>query len=198
MSHASLALTGVVIAAIAEVWYLKTIFWGETRPHRITWGVWTLIGILGVGASFQAGAHWGAFVTFFFLLETSLVFLISLIPKYGKSGGERYDYPLGALAIVAIIFWRVGHLSPNFAAIVAVVADACVLWFTVRESWHQPHTETITAWLVGAIAGAFGVVASSNYSFAAIAYPAYLVVGNLAVVEVLSISRALRLLGKKT
>jgi len=189
MDRFDLAWAGVILAGISAAWYIRTIFWGTTRPHRITWGVWSLIGLLGVGSAIEGGAHAGAYVALFFLCEQIFIFLVSLTKKYGKPGGESYDYPLGLVAVVAIILWRVADLPPGFAAVVAISADAIVLWFTLRESWRQPKTESLGAWSLAGLASAFGLAASSNFSFAAIAYPAYLIFGNLSVAVSLGVRR---------
>lgn len=198
MDRASLGLIGAIIASIAGIYYLYTIVHGSTRPHRVTWGVWSLIGVLGVGSAIEGGAKAGSYVALVYVVLEIIVFLLSLSKKYGKPGGESYDYILGAIAVVALIIWRVADLSPNFAATVAVLADGTVAWFTLRESWRQPQTESLIAWLVDVPAAALGVAALASFSYAAIAYPLYLLIGNSAITTALVIRAWQRKLNKKT
>jgi predicted permease len=176
-----LALAGSVLAAGAGGWYVCTILRRQTRPHRTTWGVWTLIGVLGSGSALQAGAGAGASVAMIYLALHVVVFALSLSSRFGKPGGEWYDRPLGLAAVGAIVLWQVMDLPAAVAATIAVAADGLALWPTLRESWRQPHTESLSAWLVDGMAATLGALAVPDLEYARVAYPAYLAVGNSAV-----------------
>jgi len=184
-----LSVLGSIIAFFAASSYLRSIIKGETRPHRITWGGWTLVGVLGLWASYDGGAKIGLLVAAVFAVLVAITFAFSLLPKYGKPGGERTDYFVGALAAAGIVAWRVIHFSPAIAATIAVFADAVFLWFTLRETWRQPETEALRPWVLGSVAEALGLIALGNYSYAAAAYPVYILIGNIAVVAVLLVRK---------
>ncbi len=182
-------LLGIISASLfapVTVYYVYTIIKGSTRPHPISWGVWSLIGVLGVGATLEGGAGTGAYASIAALVVTTIVFIISLNKKYGKKGGEWYDYPLGFLAIGGILAWHFGNLSGVQAVTLAVAADATVIWFTLRESWRHPETESFLAWFAGAIAFFIGTLALESYSYEAAAYPIYLFLGNSLITSALA------------
>lgn len=175
-------IIGTVLALIAASAYIWSIFKGQTRPHRVTWGVWTLAGILGLWASHEGGAGIGLMVAASFVLLVTATFLISLLPKYGKPGGRKTDYLIGAIAITGLVAWQVLDFSPGIAVTIAIVADTLAMWPTLREAWLQPETEELRPWVIGAVAEIFGLAALANYSYAASAYSWYILLGNLAII----------------
>ena len=190
MSRSELAWIGIAISSVSGVWYVYTIIFGTTRPHRITWGVWSLIGILGVGSAIEGGAGAGAYVPLFYLVLQVVVFGLSW--KYGKPGSEqegeeRFDLLIGTVAVITVVIWRAVAMPTWLAAAIAIAADAAVLWLTLRESWRQPETESLTAWGLDMFAAALGASALARLSFSADAYPVYLAVGNAAVTGALLI-----------
>lgn len=190
MNRSELAWIGLGLSSVSAVWYIYTIVFGTTRPHRITWGVWSLIGILGVGSAFEGGAGAGAYVPLFYLVLQVVVFGLSW--KYGKPGSERegeekFDLLIGAVAVVAVVVWQTIAMPTWLAAAIAVAADAAVLWPTLRESWWQPETESLTAWGLDMFAATLGAAALAELSFSADAYPIYLAVGNAAITGALLI-----------
>jgi len=177
----ALGIVAGAIAGCAALRYVYTILRGETRPHRTTWGVWTLIGGLGAGSAVDGGAGPGAYVALVYLALHAVVFLLSLSRRFGKAGGEPYDTPLGLTAVAVTVLWQLADLPTPFAATVAVGADGLALWPTLRESWRQPRSESLSAWLADSVAALLGVVAISEHRYASMAYPVYLAMGNSVV-----------------
>lgn len=187
-----LAIAGTILVLAASFYYVADILRGGTKPHRVSWGVWALIGLLGVGSALEGGAGIGAAVAVMYLVAQVLVFGLSLFPKYGKSGGSNFDYVLGLLAVATILFWRFGSLSVTIAAGVAITADVIASWPTLREGWRQPWTESTLAWGVSAIGAGLSLTALESWSFAAVAYPVYLFVMVATMATILLLRRKLR------
>src|SRR5438105_2836867 len=128
MSNLVVSLVGTVIALVGGSSYVWSIIKGRTKPHRISWGVWMLAGILGIWASHDGGAGAGLLVTATFAVIVTVTFALSLFPRYGKPGSQRSDWLVGLLAIVGLLAWRILHFTPAWAATLAVAADAMALW----------------------------------------------------------------------
>jgi hypothetical protein len=187
-----LSIFGTAVALYSGALYLWSIVRGPTRPHRVTWGGWTLAGILGLWASYEGGAGIGLLVTATFVIIVTLTFGLSLLPRYGVNGGSRYDYIAGGLAASGIIAWRIFDFSPETAATIAVVADAVFLWFTLHKAWQEPETEAIQPWVLGTVALLLGVVSLGDYGYAAAAFSVYILIGNILIVNALLIQRLRR------
>ncbi len=189
MEYNGLGILGAVIAGISGIYYIYTILKGYTKPHRVTWFGWSLATILGAWAAFSAGAGGGALVPATYAVVLSIIFLLSLVPKYGKPGGDRMDYVIAAVATGGILLWQVADLPIAAATTIAILSDMWFSWLTVRESWRQPETEAIGPWLAGSLACALGVAALDSFAYAAAAFPVYILLVNLAIVSVLAVRK---------
>jgi hypothetical protein len=187
--HDWLGISGALIVSIGAIYYLYDIVWGETRPHRVTWAVWTCIGVLGFGVTDSAGAGPGAYVAGVYTIAYVATFLLSLTRKYGKSGVRRTDIALGLVALAGVCLWRFAGLGDTPAAVLAVACDAAAVWPTLREAWLQPGTESVPTWSADVVGSALGLAAVTSVSFAANAYPSYLLIANALVLAVLLAGR---------
>ena len=184
-AHDWLGVIGALIVSVGAIYYLYDIVWGQTRPHRVTWAVWTCIGVLGFGVTDSAGAGPGAYVAGVYTVAYIVTFLLSMTRKYGKPGVRPSDIALGVVALAGVGLWRFGGLGDTPAAALAIVCDAAAVWPTLREAWLQPHSESLPTWSADVVGSALGVAAVTNASFAANAYPAYLLVANALVLAAL-------------
>ena len=73
-----LGLTGAGIVAISAVYYAVDVLRGGTRPQRTSWGVWALVGILGVVSSDSGGAGPGMYAAAVDAVACAATFLLSL------------------------------------------------------------------------------------------------------------------------
>lgn len=185
-----LSVAGSALAVCASAAYIKSIIHGRTRPSRVTWGGWSLVGILGLVSSIEGGAGIGLIVAATLTVLVAVTFALSL--RYGKKGGSRLDYLLGGVAAAALLLRLVVNYSPSIAATIAVIADFIFLWPTLRGAWLQPDTEPLWPWLAGVVAVALGVAALGNYSYAASAYSIYILIADSLVVGALVIKRPKR------
>lgn len=183
--HDWLGIFGAAIVSIGAVYYLYDIIWGQTRPHRVTWAVWTCIGLLGFGVTDSAGAGPGAYVAGVYTVAYVVTFLLSLTRKYGKSGVRASDILLGVVALAGVGLWRFGGLTDPAAAVLAIGCDMAAVWPTLRESWLQPDTESVPTWTADVVGTALGLAAVTSGAFAANAYPAYLLAANTLVLGTL-------------
>jgi hypothetical protein len=195
MDYNGLAILGVVLASLSGIYYVWTILNGSTKPQRVTWFGWSLATILGAWSALAAGAGGGAWVAATYAVVLSIVFLISLFPKYGKPGGQKMDYVIAGVATAGIVFWQVANLSDSIAVIIAIVSDFWFSWLTIRESWRQPDTEALGPWVVGSFACALGVAALESFSFAAMAFPVYILLIDVTIASVLASRKKVRLFG---
>lgn len=195
MGYNGLGILGAAVAAVSGVYYIGTILKGFTKPQRVTWFGWALATILGAWAAFDAGAGSGALVVATYAVVLTIVFILSLFPKYGKHGAQRGDYVIAVLATAGIIFWQVANLSDTVATTIAIVSDFWFSWLTIRESWRQPETEAVGPWIAGSFACALGVAALESFSYAAAAFSVYILFVNITIVAVLASRKGLRFSG---
>lgn len=176
-----------MLAACSVLVYLFEIVRRTTRPHRVSWGVWTLIGFLGVAGTFSAGAGLGVAVFAIDLAGGVVVFALSLTRSYGKPGGHSYDIPLGAAAVVILILWQVSHWPPLVAVLSAALADALVSLLTLRDAWRAPQSESTAFWSLGSCAAWLGVLVVHRVTASALIYPVYVASANTLIAGALGV-----------
>lgn len=191
------SVVGVIIAAYSAIVYIRTILDGESKPLRVTWAGWTLVGLLGLLSSVRGGAGIGLLVTASFTLEVAVIFALSCFPGFGKPGAAKLDYVAGTVAAVALLTQLFVQYSPNVGQTIAIVADLVFLWPTIREAWFHPEYEAVIPWALGVIAILLGIVALGNYSYAAAGYTIYIFFGDLAVTFALIFTSHLKPVKKK-
>jgi len=103
---AVLGLSGAGIVAVSAVYYAVDVLRGGTRPQRTSWGVWALVGILGVASSDAGGAGPGMYAAAVDAVACAATFVLSLVPRYGKPGARRLDPYLGLAAVAGAVLWR--------------------------------------------------------------------------------------------
>ena len=151
--------------------------------------MWATVGVLGFGATHDGGAGPGAWAAGVDALACAVTFAVSLLPRYGKSGGTRIDPLLFVLGLVGVALWRWGPLGVDGAALCAVCCELPALWPTLREAWRQPAQEALLSWSADTFGHALALAAVANISLAALAYPIYALTATCCVVGVLTIGR---------
>jgi hypothetical protein len=182
---AVLGLTGAGIVAVSAVYYAVDVLRGGTRPQRTSWGVWALVGILGVASSDAGGAGPGMYAAAVDAVACAATFLLSLIPRYGRPGGRRLDPYLGLAAVAGVVLWQFGPLTDAGAAICAVTCDTVALWPTLRDARHRPDLESRLSWSTDVVGNGLCLAAVGTASVAALVYPIFLVVAAAAMTTVL-------------
>jgi hypothetical protein len=179
---------GGTLAVVAGLLYILDIVRGATRPQKVTWAVWCLIGVLGTGGTFKAGSGAGSIVPLAYLMISFVVLLLCLF-GYSKPGGQPYDWILGLVVSIILICWRYGNWNAYVAVSVAVCADLSVTWLTIRDTWIDPCSESAVAWCLSSVGASFGLAAVEHISFSAVAYPAYLAMANSATAGIIVLRR---------
>jgi hypothetical protein len=180
-----LGLSGAGIVAVSAVYYAVDVLRGRTRPQRTSWGVWALVGLLGVASADAGGAGPGTYAAAVDAVACAATFLLSLLPRYGKPGGNRLDPLLGAAAVAGVLLWQFGPLTDAGAAVCAVACDAIALWPTLRDARRRPELESRLSWSADVIGNALCLAAVGTATVAAMVYPIFLVAAAGAMAAVL-------------
>lgn len=161
--------------------YLIECFRGGARPHPLSWGIWSSLGVLGFAATLACGAGPTVVVLGVTAALQVTVFIVAM------TGGRttvswREAWPL-LPALAGSLVWLLAG-SATAAALGVVVADSCGLWPTLEKTWTDPYSEPVLLWAGGAGAFALGCTSVATVSLGALAYPVYLAVTNASVAAV--------------
>ncbi|MFA7315507.1 MAG: hypothetical protein WC059_01740 [Candidatus Paceibacterota bacterium] len=176
-----------VIAFLAYIVYIVSIFKGESKPNRATWWIWSFMGLV-IGISyFFSGAENTIWVPLVEFLGPLSIAILSI--KYGEGGlDDRTDLICIAGAVVSIVLWIIFD-SPLIALITNLVVDSFALIPTIKKSFLRPEGEDFWAWFGTGVADSLNLFAAEKPSFAILLYPVYMLVSDLIIIFILLLKK---------
>lgn len=195
MYDQSLVILALLVQFIAGGIYIKGTISGKVKPNRVTYFLWFILPVIAFAGALDEGVGMIAFYTLLNGLVSLTVFLVSFLNKDGYWKLGRFDYFMGAMAIVGVVMWQVtGH--GNLAIAFAIVADFFAGLPTLKKAYQAPHTESVTTYFLGIVGAAIIMAAIGTWDFAHYAFPVYLVALNAMVVFVMCVEPSKRLVSE--
>lgn len=171
---------------IAYIPYYRDILKGRTRPHVYTWSLWGLLTILIVALQLKGGAGPAMWVTASAGLLCLGVVILSF--KNGKKDITTSDTVIAVLSLMATGFWLFAD-QPEVAITLVVVADLLAFIPTVRKSYIDPYSETLSLYVTNAFRFCLALLAVEYYTYLSSAWIVAWVVGNVVLSAVIIIRR---------
>jgi len=162
--------------------YLRSTLFGETRPERATWFVWTIVLSVSLWVYIQAGAGNSAWFIVGDLIATSSVFVVSLFR--GQGGFTRFDIACVCGALFGLLLSIVTG-QPLLVLVGTISADILGLIPTFRKALYDPMSENPSVFLFSAASSFIGLVALNTLSWGLLIYPSYLLLANLLTAELI-------------
>lgn len=172
----SLGLLAVAIAIVSYGLYFRDIFAGRTKPHALTWLIWSILNSVVFYQQLMAGAGPGAWVTGAAAVANLLIFVASF--WYGERRITRFDWVCLVLALAAVM---VLLYDPYPVASVTVVSAVFVIGMipTLRKSLYNAHEETAVTFALNGIKFLIALFALQVLSVTTVLYPLVLCITNL-------------------
>lgn len=175
----AIGLVSALLTAICVVPYLYDIARGTTRPQRVSWFVFATLSMTAAVAQWLEGAVSGALLATGAAIGFGAVAAVSI--RRGEGGASRRD--LVALAVAAIgVTLSIAADRPLMAIVAVIVAEVAAISLTARKARIDPDSETMSTWVIDAVAGAIAIVAAPALSLTALAYPVHHSIVNIWVV----------------
>ena len=175
------------LAVACTVPYVRDTLRGTTVPHRGSWLIWSVLEVVAVEAQRADGARWSLVPLVTQTIGTCLVF--GLAVWLGSGGLSRADLALLALAGVGVAGWQAVDV-PVIATGCVIAADLVAMLMMVPKTWRDPHSETLSTFVLAAGSGALALGAVGSLSVPLLAYPAYFVAVNAAIAGLITQRRA--------
>lgn len=166
---------------LAGTWsYVRDTLRGDTRPNRMTWLMWAIAPLIAAAASLASGVSWAVLPVFMSGFGPLVVLLASFANRKSYWKLERFDYVCGAFSLVALALWWVTRL-PDVAIACAIASDGFAAAPTLIKAWRHPETENAGPFTMGILNSLSSFAAIRSWTFAACAFPAYLVAANATI-----------------
>jgi predicted permease len=179
-------IIGGILNVVSFIPYLLDIFKGKTKPHSYTWLIWSIIQTTGTIAIFLNGGAYGALGLAIGSLFCIAIFFLSF--KYGTRNVTKFDSTLLIGALLAILVW-IFTKNALYSIILVSVIDFSGYLPTARKGYEEPHTETISLYVMNAMTDILGLLALSTYSATTVLYLATLLFANTSLVTLLTLRR---------
>jgi len=167
-----------LIAAFA---YIRAMFKGHAKPNRVTWLMWSVAPFVATAASVSMGADLAALPVFMAGFAPFMIFVASFLSKKAYWKLSTFDYACGGVSALAVLLWFLTS-DPFLAIALSIIADALAAAPTIIKAWHEPKTESIWPFLIGALTPFTSFLVASTLSISEVSFPSYLILINLLLV----------------
>ncbi|MEK7132505.1 MAG: hypothetical protein AAB830_00455 [Patescibacteria group bacterium] len=184
--HIVLGASSVLLGLLGYAIYFRSIFYGKTKPHVLTWSTYFLIDTIVFLAQVLKGAGPGAWGTLTGAVGGLFVSIIAL------RRGERYitklDWTSFIGALFAIVLWQATS-NPFVAVVIATIINVFAIFPTLRKSYDNPFEESISIWLLDLIRYGISIIALVAVNWTTVLFPIGLVATNAILVSTILIRR---------
>jgi hypothetical protein len=174
-------LLGVLAALVAvsdTIPYVRDIARGVTRPHRGTWLIWGMLGVVVFLSQRADGASWSLVMAGTQAALMSLIFALSI--RRGVGGVSPVELVMIGVAAGGIAGWLIVD-EPVVATACVVVADLIGVALMVPKTWRDPGSETLSTFVLASVSGALAAASVAVLDVALLLYPVYFCVCNGSV-----------------
>jgi len=178
-----LGMIAGVIALLAYIVYVVSIFRGKTKPNRATWWIWAFMGLVLALSYKFSGADNTVWVPYVEFLGPFTIAILSV--KYGEGTLEnKTDLFCLIGAVISIILWIIFD-NPVIALVTNLAIDSFAIIPTIKKSYLRPEGEDFWAWFGTGMADTLNMFAVERFTFAILVYPIYMLVSDLIIIFVL-------------
>ena len=139
------AIFSTVLSIYCGIPYVRAILAHKTKPHQLSWLVFTIMNGIVFGSQFLAGGRRSVILSFVFFVGSFVNFVLSL--KFGTRDTSRWDRTLFAFALITIVVWALTR--SNSAAIwLTLVIDVAATAMMVLKLRAEPRSEDPHPWML--------------------------------------------------
>jgi hypothetical protein len=181
--HLFVAVCGFLSTAIAiyvTVPYILSIVRGQTKPHQLTWLIWTIMNAVVLTSQFLEGARASILITAVWFVTAAIELGLSF--KYGVRDSSRYDRLLFIISLLIIVVWVLTR--NNVLAIwLTVLIDIPATAMLVLKIKKLPDSEPLWLWNIATVAYVFACLSLADKPLGILyVRPTYGLLSELAVV----------------
>ena len=170
-------LSGVAIL-LSFLPYARDIFRHTTKPERVSWLIWSILGSISFFSQFAKGASYSLVMTGAQTIGDLLIFILAI--KYGLGGLMKRDIIALIGAGIALWLWYLTS-EAAFALFVVIFIDATGAVLTVIKSYQKPASETVSSWVLTFLGGLLACLAVGKFNPVLLAFPAYICLASLSI-----------------
>lgn len=176
----------VALTFIGYFPYVRDIFNKKTRPHVFSWLIWTVVTGILYALQVSAGAGPGSWANLSVFVILLFIFFLSL--PAGRRDIKKIDIVFLVIALLVLPLWLLTK-QPVLSVILLTSIDLLAFLPTVRKSWNDPHSETLSFYLIIALWNFFSFLAMAEYNLVTYLSPVVWVVADVSFAVMLFVRR---------
>jgi hypothetical protein len=170
-------VSAILILAAAPPYVINTLR-GKTRPERVTWLIFSVLGLIAFISQLGLGASWS--LVFSGLDTAASILVLSLSIKHGVGGHTKLDTIALVVAAIGVVIAIIAK-APVISLLGVILADLSGMGLTIKKTYLKPESETTVSWLLVGTASLFGLLSVGRFSYGILLYPFYLMLANYSV-----------------
>lgn len=178
-----LGIIGGLLIAGSFVPYIRDILKADTEPHVYTWFIWSITQAIAAYAIFEGdGGLFAALSVASGGILSFVVFLMSF--KHGTKNISDFDTATLIIALLAVVmWWKLDH--PEWAIIAIALIDLLGFLPTFRKTWHEPRSESGTAWILFLCGNVAALFALTTYNILTSFYIITMIIASALLVSII-------------
>jgi len=182
-----LGIVATLLVFLGYIPYIRDIIKGKTKPHLYSWFLWGFVTLIAFALQASDSAGTASLVT---LAAGLMCFVIIVLGFSYKSKVKitKSDTIFLILTLIALVLWLIAK-QPILSAILVTLVSLLGFAPTIRKSWHKPHSETLSFYLLNTLRFSLATFSLQKYSIITIFYPITWLVANSAFALMLVIRR---------
>ena len=182
-----LGMVATILVFFGYIPYIRDIVKGKTKPHVYSWFLLGFLTLIAFALQLSDKAGSGAFVTLAAAIMCFVVIIFGFIYK-SKVKIVKSDTIFLIFAIISLGLWLIAK-QPVLSVILTVIIDLLGFAPTIRKSWNNPFSETLTFYYLNSIRFGLAIIALQKYSLLTALYPITWLMANILFALMLIIRR---------
>lgn len=171
----SIGIIAIILTFVGYTPYFRDLLQKKIRPHIFSWFIWALVTSIIFALQISAGAGLGSFVTLAVAIISFCIFVLGF--KEGNKNIKKIDVIFLVLALAAIPLWLIVK-QPVLSIILLSSIDMLGFVPTVRKSWNDPYSETLSLYTITTFRHALSILALEHYNIVTLLFPSTWVIAN--------------------
>lgn len=158
--------------------YIRDVLKRKTYPERASWLIWAVLTVIAFASQLAKGASNSLWLPG---LETcGLITVLLLSIPFGTGGLTKKDIIALCFAGIGLVLWYFTK-EPAVALYIIIAIDMIGTILTFQKAYVDPESETLSTWIMVAIAGILAMLATGTWNIILLSYPLYIFLANAAI-----------------
>lgn len=180
------AILGALVVLFGDLTYLIETIQGRVQPNRMSWLMWGVAPLIAFAAAISQGVGISTITTFAIGAIPILIFFATFVNRKAYWKLTILDIPCGVLSALALVLWYITK-DANIAVSLSILSDFAAFIPTYKKAYTHPQSESSKIFLFNAIGTGITLLSLQKWTFAAYAFPLYVMVACMVIVLLLQL-----------